>query len=455
MTLDAEDLPRVVREQRHNYENLLDQNTQDKLISILGQAGRLPRGVYDQVHTATGIPLPNLKRWRRQILDGVNPFDHNWRHRPRLLPKELEDQIFATLMERISQGIHCPRPYLRRVALEIGRTHDEGFQAGRSWMKCFLKRYNLSFRKPHIRRRTKPNDPIVAEFLQMLEVARLEIPDSRICNMDETAWRLTNRRLETLAKRGSDEVVSSSLIDERTCVTVICTVTATGKKLPPWVILKGKTEKTMARYAADPRLRRYIDNKRLYLTYSPKGWSTTDVMKEYLSWFSEQMDEEWSVLIGDLYSVHRSAEIKEWAYQHHINLVFIPAGQTSVWQPLDRRIFGALMSKAQKKLNTLCALKQLDTLNMTDAVWILLQSWTEVSKTLVKKSWQMIMPQIHMPEREEEDTDVTEQGTEDEAYTCDERILEDGHIRSREEDESDTFTEEEEEEDFLEFIDNW
>ena len=67
------------------------------------------------------------------------------------------------------------------------------------------------------------------------------------------------------------------------------------------------------------------------------------------------------------------------------------------------------------------------------------------------------MPQIHMPEREEEDTDVIEQGTEDEVYTCDERILEDGHTLSQEEDESDTFTEEEEEEeeDFLEFIDNW
>lgn len=310
-----------MKARRNNYASLLDESTREKLVSLLNQEGRLPRGLYQQIHRATGVPIPNLKRWRKELLNGRDPFDHSWRQRPRALPKEAEDEIFSIVLRRMSSGVHCPRTYLQRVALDVGRRYDQNFLAGRSWVQGFLKRYNLSFRKPHLRRRSRPNDPIVAEFLQFIEVARMEIPDACICNMDETAWRLTNGRLETLAKRGTDEVTSNMAIDERTCVTVICTITADGRKLPPWVVLKGKTDKTGKKYAQDPRLRRYIENKRLYLTYSENGWASTKVIKEYLAWFSEQMEGQWSVLVWDLYSSHRNAEIQKWAAEQHINFV--------------------------------------------------------------------------------------------------------------------------------------
>lgn len=179
-------------------------------------------------------------------------------------PKK-QKMIFSIVLRRMSSGVHCSRRYLPRVVMYPGRRYDENFLAGSSWVQGRLKLYR--FRKPHLRRR--PNDPIVAEFLQFIEL--MEIPDACICNMDETAWRLTNGRLETLAKRGTDEVTSDMAIDERTCVAVLCTITADGRKLPPWVVLQGKTDKTGKKYAQDPRLRRYIENKRLFLTYSENG----------------------------------------------------------------------------------------------------------------------------------------------------------------------------------------
>ena len=90
------------------------------------------------------------------------------------------------------------------------------------------------------------------------------------------------------------------------------------------------------------------------------------MVKEYLAWSSEQMEGQWSVLLWDLYSSHRNAEIQKWAGEQHVNLVFVPAGQTSIWQPLDSKISGALKSKAQKKLNTMCVVQELETLKMTD-----------------------------------------------------------------------------------------
>ena len=333
-----------------------------------------------------------------------------------------------------------------------GRRYDENFLAGSSWVQGKLKLYR--FRKPHLRRR--PNDPIVAEFLQFIEL--MEIPDACICNMDETAWRLTNGRLETLAKRGTDEVTSDMAIDERTCVTVICTITADGRKLPPWVVLKGKTDKTGKKYAQDPRLRRYIENKRLYLTYSENGWASTKVIKEYLAWFSEQMEGQWSVLVWDLYSSHRNAEIQKWAAEQHINLVFVPAGQTSTWQPLDRKIFGALKSKAQKKLNTMCVVQELETLKMTDAVWILLQSWSEISRSLVKKAWSLLIPQgiVERPAREcetvQSDGDFREESEDDTGLPEEETLDEGWYVPEEGDSSSETYSDEEEEE-YLELLD--
>lgn len=387
--------PRICRARRNNYELLLNPQTAEPLVAVLSQPDRLPSGLIDQIHNETGIPVSTLKKWRQKLLQGVNPFDYTWRHRPVLLSEAIEEQIYQALLERIASGVCCPLRYLTRVALEIGRQENASFQAGRSWVRGFLRRHELSIRRPHTRRRTAPNDDVVASFLQFVEVARMEIPEVLIANMDETAWRLSNGKLQTLAKRGSDEVTCFTQVDDRTCLTVICTITASGKKLAPWVIVKGKTERAEQRYKDDPRINRLVRSRRLFIVHSENGWSDAGVMRSYLEWFSEEMGNEWSLLLWDLHSSHRCDEVKTEAVNRHVNLAFIPAGQTSVWQPLDRKIFGMLKAKAQKKLNELCAVTHLESLTMADALVILLQAWNEIPAELVRKSWSHIIPMDH------------------------------------------------------------
>jgi hypothetical protein len=49
----------------------------------------------------------------------------------------------------------------------------------------------------------------------------------------------------------------------------------------------------------------------------------------------------------DLFAAHRCSETKELPPQLNIRLEFMPAGATGEYQPLDRKIFGTLKSRAR------------------------------------------------------------------------------------------------------------
>lgn len=69
------------------------------------------------------------------------------------------------------------------------------------------------------------------------------------------------------------------------------------------------------------------------------------------------------------------------------NLSFIPAGQTGQWQPLDRRVFGALKREAEQKLDDICVDEDLAELNMMDALAILVDVWYSLDMKTIKSAW--------------------------------------------------------------------
>ena len=101
MSCLADGLPRIVKARHNNYASLLDESTREKLVSLLTQEGRIPCSLYQQIHRAKAVPIPNLKRWRKEILNGCDPFDHSWRQRPRALPKEAEDDLLDCAKEDV------------------------------------------------------------------------------------------------------------------------------------------------------------------------------------------------------------------------------------------------------------------------------------------------------------------------------------------------------------------
>ena len=83
--------------------------------------------------------------------------------------------------------------------------------------------------------------------------------------------------------------------------------------------------------------------------------------------------------------------MKEWAKNEEIGLLYIPAGQTNEWQPLDRRVFGSLKSRAMKLLNEKMIESSLDNCNMCDAVEILLKAWEEIDEDEVRNAWEPLV----------------------------------------------------------------
>ena len=357
---------------------------------ILSQPGRLRRGVLQWLHNKTNVPVRTLKEWRSGLLDPNRPdYDPFKRspHPPRALPKSIEDQIFQAVNQRIQAKMYTPRAFVRRIAQDLGKPVNPKFKAGRKWFRNFLHRYKLSLRIPHAKRRTTPNDEHLSGFLEEFEIAKMQLPRTLILNMDETSWRLNNGTLRTVARRGADDVTVDLSVDERTSITVICCVTASGKKLAPWAIIKGKTARCEARYRDSDKLRRLIGGKRLILDHTESGWATAALMERYLSWLSKQLGGRFSYLLWDLHSSHRDQGVKEKAHKKNVNLSFIPAGQTGEWQPLDRRIFGAVKRQAEERLNEICVDQDLANLDMMDALAILVDVWEQIPAEDIKKSW--------------------------------------------------------------------
>jgi hypothetical protein len=107
--------------------------------------------------------------------------------------------------------------------------------------------------------------------------------------------------------------------------------------LPLFLIAKGKTERVERSQLVAP------DD--CVLTHPPSGWTTLSTFHSYLDWLRQSyVDDEPIHLIFDCYSVHCSADTRDYAKGLSIVLHFIPPGWTDELEPLDGYIFGALKS---------------------------------------------------------------------------------------------------------------
>ena len=82
--------------------------------------------------------------------------------------------------------------------------------------------------------------------------------------------------------------------------------------------------------------------------------------------------------------------MKAAAADKNIGLLFIPAGQTDYWQPLDNKVFGALKAAARRKFDELMVTKSLTEVSIMDAIEILVNCWRQLDVGLIRSSWQHI-----------------------------------------------------------------
>lgn len=270
--------------------------------------------------------------------------------------------------------------------LPPGEPTRREFRASRHWRQKFFKRFRLSLRKPHPKRRPREDPAAVEAHRKRMDDIFDKYPRDHIINMDETSWKLINHGFLTVAVRGSETVNCYFSGDPKMCLTAIAAVDAAGGKLPLWMLCRGKTPRCEATFRADPDIDRAVQTDRIFLSHAESGWTTETVACDYLRWLRGRYGTDPIALIWDVFASHRCPNARALAQQLDIRLEFIPAGKTADCQPLDRRIFGNVKSQARSRFDRLWANNKDPT--MKDSILILLTVWTGLAQDAVLDAWE-------------------------------------------------------------------
>lgn len=425
----------TIRIKRHTvYDKRLSQL--EPVFHILTQKDQ-PRGLLRALSLKTTVPYDTLYSWKRNLMKN-DQWRPSHRHPNRKsLTTEAETVIKNHIVDNyISMSRYISVYLVAQIIRDFVKDNPhyltdapEKFKCSYHFVLSFLGRNQLSLRRYHIKRRTSVNDQIVASFLSDYQVIQAAFSGDLIINADETSWHLLNVGLRTVTNTGADGVCCAfAKAGPKQCLSVMAAITRSGKKLPLMVICKGTTERCERKITQCEHLQRAIKNEELIITHSQSGWTTESVALDYLEWlFHSYAHSNNFALLWDVYATHRTPRVKQYAEENHIPLLFIPAGQTGEWQPLDFRIFGSLKSRARAQFNRNNIIDQNGKelfIDWPKAITILLDCWKSIKPKEIISAWSNVDDGIEKFLNKAEDTeseDHDEEETDD--YEIDEEII--------------------------------
>jgi hypothetical protein len=179
------------------------------------------------------------------------------------------------------------RAYALRIYLEALTIHDGGFSGiVRDWYRriywanhkaprfvcsrcficSFIKRNRFSLRRQHFKRRPPTTNAAMNDWIQSLSSLLESYAKDLVLNCDETAWRLYPNNILTWWATGDDDFSIHVNGDEKGCITVLATVSASR--------VKGQTQRVGQSQIGD-----VSGNWR---THSDSGWMKGELFCEYL-----------------------------------------------------------------------------------------------------------------------------------------------------------------------------
>jgi hypothetical protein len=218
-------------------------------------------------------------------------------------------------------------------------------------------------------------------------------PPTDVDNVDETRWCLTSSHEITIAPRGVESVTANFSGNPKVSLTAIAIITAAGEKLPLHVICKGTTTRCERKY--QHQFHRQIAKGRLILCHQHSGWTDKNVAKSVIDCVANHSEGRQHCLLWDVFSAHRDEELKMHAPTRLAEPVSIPPGSTDRHQPLDRRIFGNLKSRARPRFEALWMRDPGHELTLLGVVEILLDVWNNIGQDEVLDAWSELAGENH------------------------------------------------------------
>ena len=278
--------------------------------------------------------------------------NHSGAGRPLTYPLEVEKDILSWLLEL--RDLHVPVSILtlQEKAKRVVRPHNPTFNAGRGWVEKFFARHRLSLlsRTSVSQKLPKQLEGSITKFYE--DAGRYmrigKYPCSLVANMDEIPAFFDMIPAKRIFKTGSRECIVRTSGSEKKHVAVVLSATADGTMLPPMLIFKGKTDKTIKKLRIP---------EGFIVKTQEKSWMDEGLMEvwveeiwlKYVREVSKQLGFDNSLLIFDAFSAHKTDAVHSKLVENKSDILMFPPGCMSKCQPMDvciNKPFKAILRKS-------------------------------------------------------------------------------------------------------------
>eukprot|EP01022_Parablepharisma_sp_SALTPOND_P007645 TRINITY_DN1319_c0_g2_i2.p1 TRINITY_DN1319_c0_g2~~TRINITY_DN1319_c0_g2_i2.p1 ORF type:complete len:565 (-),score=57.28 TRINITY_DN1319_c0_g2_i2:444-2138(-) len=252
---------------------------------------------------------------------------------------DIEAKLYDWIVEKRSKGKSVTIPVLiakiRRMKPALKEKSDNSL---RCFLKRFMKRYFLVYRKPTHVGQSLPDDYLdrIAKFkAAFLELKNTHhVAENRIINMDEVAIYYEHTAARVISIKGSKTVTLTHSKAGQARITLVLAVAFDGKKFPPLLIFRGEFGKTLQKKLQNIPI---VHQRKVYAICDEKAWNNSISMDYWIEhvWNTFDRNMQKNILIMDDYSVHKTTSVFNKLAACRTYPCLIPGGMTRLLQPLD------------------------------------------------------------------------------------------------------------------------
>lgn len=268
------------------------------------------------------------------------------------------DQIF----ERNQMHQQVTYRDIRQMAIKQWVTEDHvknkefQFVCCDGWILKFMKRHGLSSQlvSKHClitskkKRDVQEKEAMINKYLKEYQDFIEHNGSIHVYNFDETSF-INSQGIRTVAPKRTrhknklldlstikpcldqPKIINQLSSNQRVTIGVI--VSKNGQRLKPIINVKGITSRCLKKY-------QICSPSDYVLTYTKSSWFHQETMHNVLKLIHQQTGGQKALCIWDCYKPHQQISVIEMAQKLNIQLLTVPHGLTSLYQPLDYQFNG-------------------------------------------------------------------------------------------------------------------
>ena len=278
---------------------------------------------------------------------------------PKPLLSPIEEGEFADFLVEVAQaGYGKTRKEVRQIAgsVAVDKGKKKAPEVSHGWFQRFLQRQpQLSYRRGDPTANVRMNclnQEVISDYFALLKdvLTENELLNSpgRIYNVDETGIALDGHAPKVVAKRGQKKVRYRTS-GNKSQITVIACVSASGQCIPPFVIFDAK------RLNMEWRKDEVVGTA---YGLSNKGWVDSELFRGWLveHFLVHAVGARPILLLLDGHSSHYQPQLIDYAKEYGIIIFCLPPHTTHESQPLDASVFKSLKQNWQQVCHQLLSL---------------------------------------------------------------------------------------------------